>query len=58
MAAEAPDYGAITAVDLEDCGDVAAREQVMPVVAFGDGVDVEVVPRCRAIVTRTREPCR
>lgn len=58
VAAQAPDDIPVGGVDLEDGGRVPGRQEVVAVIALGDGVDVEVVPGGGAVVARPRQPPR
>ncbi len=48
----------VSAIDLEDGRGVARRHEVVAVVALGHRVDVEVVPRSRAVAANARESRR
>lgn len=48
---QAPDNLAGGAVDLVDCAGIASRDEIVTLGIFVDGVDVEVIPRIRRVVT-------
>lgn len=53
VAVEAPDNGAICAVDLVNCAGVTGRDEVVTLGVLVDAVNVEVVPCVRGVVSRT-----